>query len=173
MLDENLEIVNNICELQTCYANRFEFLWYVMKEVVQMMDTHISPRQPVHKGDLAQYAGKWDVHQTMMTHRGASFTKEAASIAFLGDTVCPWFAPAAKVELGNLYNVVPESVVWGVPWVIPAQYHVRKLAQQVFQKSPALATSNEDMGKMSRPTFGCLKYDGVDEDTGSQQGRNV
>ena len=48
-----------------------------------MMDNHISPRQPVYKEDLAQHAGKWDVHQMMMTHRGANFTKESASIALL------------------------------------------------------------------------------------------
>jgi hypothetical protein len=39
------ENVNSICELQSCYMNRFEFLWYVLKVVVIMMDMHISPRQ--------------------------------------------------------------------------------------------------------------------------------
>ena len=55
--------------------------------------------------------------------------------------------------------------------MLPAQYHVRKLAQRVFQNSPALATLDEDLGKMLRPTFRRLKYDVTDEDTGSRIGR--
>ena len=98
-------------------------MWYVLKIVVQMIDNPISPRQPMYKGNLAQHAGKWDVHQMMTMHRRAKFTKEAGSIAFLRDIVCPRFAPAAKVELGILQNVVPESVAWREPWVIPTQYH--------------------------------------------------
>ena len=55
--------------------------------------------------------------------------------------------------------------------MMPAQYHVRKLAQRVFQNSPALATSDGDLGKMSRPTFRRLEYDDGDEDTGSRSSR--
>jgi len=159
MSDDALELATNIRESQMCYTNGFDFLWYVLKMVVQMMDSHISPHQPAYNGDLAQHAGKWDVYQMMMTHRGVNFTKEVASIAFLTDIVCSRFAPVAKVELGILRNAVPESVAWGEPWVMPAQYHVRKLAQRVFQNSPALATSDGDLGKMSRPTFRRLEYD--------------
>ena len=108
----------------------------------------------------------------MMTHRGANFTKEAASIGFLTDIVCPRFALAGKVELGILRNVVPESVTWGEPWVMSAQYHVRKLAQRVFQNSPVLATSDGDLGKMSRPTFRRFEYEDVGDDAGSCSGRD-
>ena len=62
MPDDSSELAMNIHESQMCYTNGFEFLWYVLKTVVQMMDSHISPRQPVYNGDLAQHAGKWDVH---------------------------------------------------------------------------------------------------------------
>ena len=47
---------------------------------------------------------------------------------------------------------------------MPDPYHVRKLAQRVFQNSPALATSDGDLGKMSRPTFRRLEYDDDGDD---------
>ena len=109
----------------------------------------------------------------MMAHRGVNVTKEATSIAFLRDSVRPQFAPTAKVELGILQHAVPESVAWRVPWVMPVQYHVRKLAQRGFQNLPPLVTSDGDLGKMLRPTSRHLEYNDVDEDVGSPQGCDV
>ena len=56
------------------------------------------------------YPDYWDVHQMLMTHRGTKFTKEDYGIVFLKDIVCPRFAPAAKMELGLLDNMIPESI---------------------------------------------------------------
>jgi hypothetical protein len=58
MPDDSSEIANNIRESQTCYANGFEFMWYVLKVVLQMMESHVSPQQSAYNGDLAQHAGK-------------------------------------------------------------------------------------------------------------------
>ena len=54
--------------------------------------------------------------------------------------------------------------------MMPDPYHVRKLAQRVFQNSPALATSDGDLGKMARPTFRCLEYDDDEDDPYDDEG---
>ena len=64
------------------------------------------------------------------------------------------------MELGLLRNEIPRSSICGNMWVMPDKYDVRVLAQQILQKSPKLATPEEDVGKMGRPTFRRLNFEG-------------
>jgi len=158
MPDDDSEGADSIRELLAHHENGFAFLWDVLENVVGMMDEHMVPERPEYKGSLAKHAGAWDVHQMMMTQRGTKFTKADCSIAFLKDVRCPRFAPAAKVELGLLRNEIPQNAACGAAWAMPDKYDVRVLAQRILQNSPPPATTEEDMGKIGRPTIRRLEF---------------
>ena len=63
------EAADNSRETQACHKNGFEFLWYLLKVVVDMTDRHIVLKLPEFKGNLLQHAGGWNVHQILMTAR--------------------------------------------------------------------------------------------------------
>ena len=46
---------------------------------------------------------------------------------------------------------------------MPDKYDVRMLAQRILQNLPKLTTTEEDVGKMKRPTFRRLNFEGEAE----------
>ena len=172
------EAADCIQELMGSHDNGFELLWYMLKVVVGMMDTHVVPTMPVYKRKLSRHTGCWDVHQMMMMHQGTRFTQHACTITFLRSVVCPRFRPAAKVELGIFMNAIPYDSRRTVTWAMPRKYEVQTVAQRILQEPLEATITTESLGKMGQPTFLRLAFDDADnrdgprgrrEDSGSKE----
>ena len=55
--DDAMEDADNIRETHACHENGFDFLWYILKVVVGMMDRHMVPKPPEYSGSLSRDAG--------------------------------------------------------------------------------------------------------------------
>jgi hypothetical protein len=137
----------NIKEIMVVQDNGFDTLWYIMKVVAKMMDTHRAPAQPKYKGSMSQHARAWDVYSMMLHHQSTIFKDQDCSVGFLWDIIDPRFSVATKVELGMLTGLMIAGLARDPNWVMPVWYEVRTMSVCILENSPENAIKETDLGR--------------------------
>ena len=139
----------------------------MLKVVTQMMDNHINLKQLVHNGDLVQHAGKLDVHQMLMTHRGETSLRRQPVLPSCGISCVRVLLRKLRWS-GDLAKCGPRKCCMGSTLDDAGAVPCEEAGTVCFPE--LLATPDGDLGKMVQPTFRRLEYNDDADDTGSRQG---